>query len=437
MHDHSIAAHVPREADRASMTYSHGITLRESLRIAFTTLTVNKLRSFLTALGVIIGVAAVVALMALGRGAQEQITQQLTENGANLLTVIPGSLGRGGFSSSGGTQTLTVEDAEALADPNNAPSIAQVSPEENNFGTIAVGSTNTSASVYGVTPAYLPIHNNSLASGEFFSESQVRRGSNVAVLGSRIASTLFGGTDPVGQYIRINGQRFRVIGVLASKGGNAFFSPDDSVFVPISTSQHKLFGAKMTPSGEATVGSIAVQARDQNSIEQAKEEIAATLRRRHKLATNGSADDFTINNQQDIINTLVESRRTLTIYLGAIASISLIVGGIGIMNIMLVSVRERTREIGLRKAIGARERDILTQFLIEAMFLSIGGGCIGLLVGIIITVVVNTSGQGRAILSMSSMLLAVAVATAIGLFFGIEPARRAAQLNPIEALRYE
>ena len=427
----------PAESPAPAALLPSSIRLGETLRIALKALLGNKVRSFLTALGVIIGVAAVVVLLALGRGAQEQITERLTANGANILTVVPGSLGRGGFSSGGSNQKLTMEDAKALSDTSKVPSVSLVSPEASNFGTIAVGSRNSSGRVLGVTPDYATVHNQSVSSGEFITQGHVQSASSVAVIGARVVSSLFNGADPIGQYIRINGQRVKVVGVLASKGGDPFMSVDDSVLVPISTAQQKLFGAEVTPSGQLAISSITVQARDQDSVDKAQQEVSGVLRARHKLPSSGSADDFTINNQKDLIDTLVSSQRTLTLYLGAIASISLIVGGIGIMNIMLMSVRERTREIGLRKAIGARERDILTQFLIEALMLSTSGGLIGVLIGIAIALVVNQTGQGRAVLSVDSMLLSVGVSTAIGLFFGIEPARRAAQLDPIVALRYE
>lgn len=422
---------------RAILNEQAVISLREVSRIALSALVANKMRSVLTALGVIIGVAAVIILLALGRGTQDQITERLTANGANLLTVVPGSLSAGGFGSSGSNQSLTAEDAEALADSANTPSVSLVSPQTTNFATISAGSRNTSGRVFGVTPAYMPIHNHTLSSGEFITESQVQSGASVAVLGSRVVSALFDTSDPVGQHVRVNGQRLRVIGVLASKGGDPFSSIDDSIVVPITTAQRKLFGTELTPSGETKISSVTIQARDQASLTSAEQEVATTLRVRHKLDASGVSDDFTINNQQALIDTLVESQRTLTLYLGAIASISLLVGGIGIMNIMLVSVYERTREIGLRKALGARERDILTQFLIEALFLSTGGGLIGIILGISITFAIDQFLQRPAVLSLESMLLSVGVSTAIGLFFGIEPARRAARLDPIAALRHE
>jgi putative ABC transport system permease protein len=431
----SVTRHGNDSADLAM----GGISLMESMRIAFAALLANKLRTLLTALGVIIGVAAVVALLALGRGAQQAITESITANGANLLTIRAGSLSSGGFGSQGGKmESLTQDDAQALSDPQNVPDAVAVSPEYMSFGTIVAGARNTSSLIVGVLPAYLTIGNHTLQTGEFIGEQHINARSHVAVLGARIASTLFGeGSDPVGESIKINGQRFRIIGVLATKGGNGLGTVDDNVIVPLTTAQRKLFGKRSAASGKPALTSITVQARDEQHIDLVKAQIETTLRELHRLPMMGGADDFSIDNQQDLIKTLTASRRTMTLYLGAIAAISLIVGGIGIMNIMLVSVRERTREIGLRKAVGARERDILTQFLIEALALSTSGGLVGLAIGVLIAVVANQTGQARASVSLGSMVLAVGFAMAIGLFFGIEPARRAARLDPIEALRYE
>jgi putative ABC transport system permease protein len=288
-----------------------------------------------------------------------------------------------------------------------------------------------------VVPAYLTVHNLSMAEGDFITDDQVGSMANVAVLGANIATRLFPDGDALGQSLRINGQSFKVAGVLASKGGSGFGSMDDGLIVPLSTAQRKLFGGRAIQGGAALVSTIVVQAKDAESVTAALGEIQQTLRDRHELPAGGDADDFSVINQQDILDSVARTTQTLTLFLGAIAAISLVVGGIGIMNIMLVSVRERTREIGLRKAIGAREGDILTQFLLEALIISLLGALIGLTLGILIALGVNLSGLITAAPSVDAAVLAVGFAMAVGLFFGIAPARSAAQLDPIDALRYE
>jgi putative ABC transport system permease protein len=415
-----------------------GISLLETAEIALKSLTANKLRSLLTALGIIIGVAAVVALMAIGNGSQASITASITANGANLLTVRSGASSSGGVRGAvGGAQTLTTKDAHALADTANVPNASLVSPEYSGNAQIVAGSQNTNANITGAEPAYLAVHNITVASGEFITASDSTSMTNVAVLGANVATTLFPDGDAVGQSIRISGQRFTVVGVLAAKGGSGFGSTDDGVIVPLGTAQRKLFGGRAIKDGATLVSSIAVQAKDANSVDAALGEIQQTLRSSHELAEDGSADDFSVINQQDILNSVASTTQTLTLFLGAIAAISLLVGGIGIMNIMLVSVRERTREIGLRKAIGARESDILTQFLIEALTISLAGALIGLALGLLIAVAVSATGLITAAPSVGAAALAVGFAMTIGLFFGIAPARSAAQLDPIDALRYD
>jgi putative ABC transport system permease protein len=408
-----------------------GIRLVESIALAWSTLMANKVRTVLTALGVIIGVASVVALLALGNGSQAQITERITANGANLLTV------RASGAAGGGNATLTIDDAEAIADPENVPGAAAVSAEGQGVASVVSGSQSRNTIVIGVTPVYLEMHNNEMLYGSFITAEQEK--SSVAVLGSQASKNLFGeDVDPTGQNVRIRGINFQVIGVLKPKGSSVFTFDDSGVLVPLAVGQQRIFGGRVQSAGnKKAVSSIVVQASSKDNILTTKSEVEALLRSRHELPLDGSADDFTVNNQEDLIATLTETSRTMTIFLGAIAAISLIVGGIGIMNIMLVAVRERTREIGLRKAIGARQRDILTQFLIEALMLSTTGGLIGLAIGVLIAVVANETGQARALVSPESVVLAVGFAMAVGLFFGIEPARRAARLDPIEALRYE
>jgi putative ABC transport system permease protein len=408
-----------------------GISIFESIGLAWSTLMANKVRTVLTALGVIIGVASVVALLAIGNGSQAQITDQITANGANLLTI------RASGAAGGGNATLTTDDAAAIADTQNVPYAAAVSAESQSITTVVIGSTSKTTIVLGVTPIYLTIHNNQMLYGDFITDEDSK--SNVVVLGSQAAINLFGaGVDPTGQIIRIKGINFTVIGALKPKGSSSQTFDDSGVLVPLAIAQAKISNGRVQSAGNKTaLSNIIVQATNKDTVLDAKAEVETLLRSRHNVPADGSADDFTVTNQEDLITTLTATTRTMTIYLAVIAAISLIVGGIGIMNIMLVSVRERTREIGLRKAIGARERDILTQFLIEALMLSTTGGLIGLLIGVLIAVVANETGQARALVSSDSVLLSVGFAMAVGLFFGIEPARRAAKLDPIEALRYE
>jgi putative ABC transport system permease protein len=415
-----------------------GISLMETVEIALKSLTANKLRTLLTALGIIIGVGAVVALMAIGNGSTATITASITANGANLLTVRSGAANTGGVRGAvGGAQTLTTADATALADAQNVPNANLISPEYSSNGQLVAGSQNINASIIGAEPAYMTVHNITLASGDFITDNDTSSMSNVAVLGANVATTLFPDGDALGQSFRINGLKFTVTGVLAAKGGSGFGSTDDGVIVPLSTAQRKLFGGRAISGGAALLSSIAVQAKDSESVTSALSEITLTLRDQHDLAADGTEDDFSVINQQDQLASVQSTTQTLTLFLGAIAAISLLVGGIGIMNIMLVSVRERTREIGLRKALGARESDIMTQFMIEALTISLVGALIGLTLGLLVAVIVNATGLITAVPSLSSAALAVGFAMAIGLFFGIAPARSAAQLDPIDALRYD
>ncbi len=415
--------------------------LRESLLTALRSLRANKVRSALTMLGIIIGVAAVIAMLSIGRGAQAMITAEIEGLGSNLIFVYPGTLqGEGGVQqASGSTQTLTYEDALALADSSSCPSVAAVAPEVSTGAQIVYQAENVHARISGVTPEYAQVRNYKVASGEFFSPSQVAGRSLVAVLGANIATTLFGEQDPLGQTIRIDNITFRVIGVLAAKGGSGYGSQDDIVLIPLTTAQARL-GRQFVRGGTA-VNNISVQAVDARSIDDAVWEITEVLRRRHHIL-NEEDDDFMVLNQADILSMANTITGVLTVFLGGVAAISLLVGGIGIMNIMLVSVTERTREIGIRKAVGAKRRDILAQFLTEATLLSVVGGVLGILMGWALAGLISRiSAAGgtpiNTMLSADSVLLATGFSLAVGLFFGIYPALRAASLHPIEALRYE
>ncbi|MCL5111181.1 MAG: ABC transporter permease [Chloroflexi bacterium] len=409
----------------------------ESLRLALRALQANKLRSALTMLGIIIGVSAVITLMSVGNGASLRITNQIQSMGSNLLFVSPGAAQQGGVRQAAGTQpTLTLDDADAIANPDNLPMVTGVAPEMNSFGQVVAGPTNVNTRILGVTPAYQDVRKYDVAEGEFISEQNVQARSLVVVLGSNVAETLFPGGEPVGQTLKINRLTFRVIGVLASKGAQAMGNQDDIVMAPITTVQQRL-NRQRTVAGSAVVQTINVQVADGTNMQQATEQIAELLRERHHVAQ----DDFTISSQEDLLAVVQQITGILTLLLGAIAGISLVVGGIGIMNIMLVSVTERTREIGIRKAVGAKRNHILAQFLVEAVVVSLVGGGAGVLLGAGLSSLIASIDFGGqklpTVITADSVLLATGVSAAIGLFFGIYPANRAASLSPIEALRYE
>ena len=403
---------------------------------ALVSLGANKLRAGLTLLGIVIGVAAFITLMAIGRGAQEAVTDRIESLGSNLLFITaPFSFD--------GSSSLTLDDAEALLDPVFTPAVVDVSPAIDTFGTIVHGRVNSAAPIVGVTPSYESVRGLSVKSGQFISQGHLENRSTVVLLGSDLAEELFGLRDPVGQRIRIGGafgeltgRQFTVIGVLESKGGTGI-GEDFQAFVPITTAYYRLSAARTTQGG-VTVNSITAQVVDDESMDAATRQIDTVLRLRHRIT---GESDFTIVNQQDLIETVEETTETFVVFLGAIAGISLLVGGIGIMNIMLVSVTERTREIGIRKAVGAKRRDILFQFVAEAIILSIGGGGVGVLLGLVLSSVLDGVTLGnqafQTVTSGDIPILAMIVSAGIGLFFGIYPAVRASRLHPIEALRYE
>jgi putative ABC transport system permease protein len=397
-------------------------------------LNTHKLRSFLTMLGIIIGVGSVITLMSIGKGSTAQILSNIESMGANLITVSPAmGFGVGGVrGAGGGGQTLTMEDAEAISE--RISYISSVAPSSSSNLQLVVGSENTNSQVIGTTPEYVSVTNLKLASGSFFSGQEYERGAKVAVLGSDVAETLFGSGNPVGQKMRMGTIVVTVIGVLESKG-TGFNSPDDAVIIPLTALQQTV-ALTRTAQGEKVVSSIYLTVSGETQSDYVTEQITSLLRSRHRLAASDE-DDFSIRSMEEIASSLQETSATLTLLLGAIAAISLLVGGIGVMNIMLVSVLERTREIGIRKALGARERDIWIQFLLEATFLTFAGGIIGAIIGWGVSVIINRVGSMATLVTPDIVILAVSVAVGIGLFFGFYPAWNASRLNPIEALRSE
>jgi putative ABC transport system permease protein len=403
-----------------------------SLLIALRALMVNKMRSALTMLGIIIGVAAVIAMVAIGSGAKARIQEQIASMGSNLLVVMSGSSTSGGFRGGMGTvPTLTVDDAKAIQTEVSA--VKYTAPSINGVAQIVFGNQNWSTGVIGTTPEVLEIRGWSLLSGRAFTQQDVDGATKVCLLGRTVVENLFGGIDPVGQIVRIKNVPFTVIGVLAPKGQTTWGQDqDDTAMVPLTTAQKKLFGMQFP----GMVRQIAVQAKEPEVMKEAEDQINALLRQRHRIQPNQD-NDFSVRNLTEVMASQEESASVMSILLGAIASISLIVGGIGIMNIMLVSVTERTREIGIRIAVGAKGRDILLQFLIESLVLSLMGGMLGIGIGIGGTLILSSFTRWPTLFSAEAVLLAFVFSGSVGVFFGFYPARKASLLNPIEALRYE
>jgi len=391
----------------------------------------NRLRTLLTMLGMVIGVGAVVLMMSIGQGAQYAIQQTISAMGSNLFVLLSGhTISGGARSGSGGAHTLTVSDAEAIAE---LPGVEAVAPIHPGNAQVVYGPNNWNTSVIGTTPDYLVARSWPVVSGEVFTNSDVRSATRVALIGKTATQNLFGDEDPVGKTLRIRQSPFIVLGVLGVKGqGMDGRDQDDTIIVPLTTAQRQVFGSQFP----GTVRMVMVQTVTQEIMPAVEVEMTELLRQRHRTR-EGMDNDFSLRNLTAVADSAAESTRVMSLLLGAIASISLLVGGIGIMNIMLVSVTERTREIGIRLAIGARERDILLQFLLEAIIISVAGCCIGVLVGIGGALLVNVLSGTAVIISWMSVLIAFGVAAATGVFFGFYPAKKAAQLDPIESLRYQ
>jgi putative ABC transport system permease protein len=410
------------------------------IRETFTSLNANKLRTGLTVLGIVIGVAAVIAMLSVGQGAQNSITSQINSIGTNVLFVSAGSRARfagGGVNVIRNVRPLTLADAQAIANPLQAPAVQAVAPilQGGNISAAANGQTTTTT-VYGVTPSYFSIRNQQVTEGAFFNDQQVSTHARVAIIGVDLATTLFGQTTGLtGQTMLINSQTFTIIGILKSAGGTAAGSADNQVIIPLTTARDRVMSRPGT-----NVDGLYLQATSATAVAEATTQVSNIMRLRHHVAVG--KEDFSVLSQASLLTTATSITGILTVFLGGIAGISLLVGGIGIMNIMLVSVVERTREIGLRKALGARNRDIMSQFLAESSFLSLLGGLIGILLGWLISLIIGqiASAAGTALnpaVSINAILLATLFSIAVGLFFGIYPARRAARLEPVEALRYE
>ncbi len=400
----------------------------ESVLIALAGLKANKLRAMLTMLGIIIGVGAVIAMVSIGMGVKDKVETSIAGLGSNLLVVTPGASNAGGSRQAAGS-SITLNEKDALAIAQDVPGINLVAPAVSRSYQVVFGNQNWTTSVQGTTPDIQGIRSYNVEEGAFFTSQDVETRARVAVLGKTVAENLFNGGTPIGQTIRINNAPFRVVGVLEAKGESSGGNQDDTVIIPLKTAQERLMGITY-------VQNINVQATGTDVIYQAQEDITTLLRARHKLATT-TPDDFTVRNMVAIMATADETTSMITALLAVVAALSLLVGGIGIMNIMLVSVTERTREIGIRKALGARYHNILLQFLIEAIVISVAGGLLGIALGIGASYVISSIAGWKTVISSLAIIAAFGFSVFIGLFFGIYPARKAALLDPIEALRYE
>ncbi len=407
------------------------MSILELIKESIITLTINKMRTGLAILGIIIGIGSVIALISLGQGSQRAVQSRIESLGSNLLTIRPGAVSQGGVrGAAGGRTSLTMDDAKEIASSPQITTINKVSPEVERRAQVITGNNNTNTEVMGVTPFYAEVHKLTIALGRFINQYDIETMAKVAVLGPQVVSDLFGEEiNPIGQNIRINNQMLTIVGVTEAKGGAGFMNQDDIVYVPLTTAQKQLFGIDY-------LSTIALEVKSPEIMIDAQNEVGYFLLARHKLKDPSQADFF-IMSQQDILNTASATTGTFTALLSGIAAISLLVGGIGIMNIMLVTVTERTREIGLRKALGAKKKIIVTQFLTEAIILTFTGGVIGSIAGIVASFIISKFTNSTFVLSPFSIILAFTVSAAIGIIFGWYPARKAANLQPIEALRYE
>jgi len=410
------------------------VNVLASSRIALRALRVNKLRSTLTMLGIIIGVGAVIAMVAIGSGAQARVAEQLQALGANMIFVFPGSTTSGGLRAGAGSSiSLTEEDAWTIQ--RDVQGVVVAAPTMRGTGQLVWGNLNWSTMIVGVTPEYFDARDWPTTSGRVFSQDDVDGAAKVAILGQTVAQSLFGDTDPIGQTVRVKKLLCTVVGVLDSKGQNTFGQDqDDVIVIPLTTAKRKVLGVSLA--NARTVNGISIKVADNEDLKEVQQHIRDLVRQRHRLQP-GQDDDFGIRSAAEMVQTKDEQAQLMTKLLMSIASVSLLVGGIGIMNIMLVSVTERTREIGLRMAVGARGRDILTQFLVEALTVALIGGSIGVVAGLTASFALAYFGEWRTVISPAAMLLAFTFSGLIGIFFGFYPARKAAGLNPIDALRYE
>lgn len=401
----------------------------ESVKMATNALVSNKLRSILTMLGIIIGVGAVIAMVSIGMGVRDKVETSIASLGSNLIMVSPGAASSSGVRQAAGTNTtLTLKDSQAIS--REVSGVGAVAPSVGKQYQLVAGNMNWTTSVQGTTPEYMEVRNLSVQSGSFITNSDVDSRSRVAVIGATVATNLFSNIDPVGQSVRINNAPFKVIGVLDSKGQSAGGQDqDDIVIIPLTTAQERLMGITY-------VQTISVQAASADTVDQVQDGITSVLRSRHRI-TGDKADDFTVRNLASVMATAQETTTSITMLLGSIAAISLLVGGIGIMNIMLVSVTERTREIGIRKALGAKYSNILMQFLIEAVVIGVIGGLIGIALGIGVSYTISSIAGWKTVITALPIIVSFGFSVGIGLFFGLYPARKAALLNPIDALRYE